>query len=86
MIKRIINKRIKNLTLSEIDNFAREHNIYLTDKEIHFIKEFIQNNPTLIYQELNIILKEIKQHSTSELYDKIEPIVKEYHQKYKSYL
>lgn len=86
MIKRIINKRIQNLTLLDIDNFIKYKNISLTSEEKNFILKFIKENPTLIYQKLDIILDKISNEASASLYLKLKPSIIEYHEKYKNYL
>ncbi len=86
MIKRIINQKIKSLTLRDINDFAFKNNITLTNEESVFVLTFIKNHPTLLYQNLDTILSTVKREASFSLYQKAKPLLIEYYKKYKNYL
>lgn len=79
-MKDIIINYAKNITESDISNFAHKKNINITSSELIFIKNYIQNNYLdIMNNHINYDL--IKKNLSSNNYQEIIKLLNEY-QKY----
>ena len=75
MIERFMN----NLSISDVDNFAMEKNIHLSNEELNFTYEFIKKNwRQIIKSPESLDLDRYKSKYTEENFHKIKILFKEY--------
>ena len=87
MIERLIKKYVCELTINNVDYFAKENNIYLTGHELSIIYNTIKKDwYTIIFDDYKIILKKIESDIDKEKLKKIEELLLLYKEKYKNYL
>ena len=83
IIKNLIINYIKNLNINDINNFAINNNIYLSNKELEFIYNYIKNNYELLLNNpSNFNLKEYKDIFSNDNYIKINTLIEKYKIKY----
>ena len=71
----IIKKYINKLKKQDITNYANQQNIYLTQKEIDIIYDYIKNRHSeFLNGNQEKLLKEIKEKVTPNTYKKIEEL------------
>ena len=82
-IKNLIINYIKNLNINDINNFAINNNIYLSNKELEFIYNYIKNNYSLLIDNPNSFnLSNYKDVFSNDNYNKINNLINEYKDKY----
>ena len=87
MFKKLIEKKIKNLTKKDIIDFAYKNNICLTSNETNIIYDYIKSDwKTIIYSNHYLVLEKVKNNINPITYKKIEELIILYKQKYKNYL
>lgn len=86
MKKFLIKKYVDKLTTYDIEKFAKNNNIILTNNQINFFYNLIKENWEKIITNDNSILYKIKNNFNNEEYKKIEKLYYEYKQKYQNYL
>lgn len=86
MKKFIIKKYIDKLSIQNINNFALNNNIVLTEKELEYMYNLIKNNWEQILSNDDSILLKLNGNVDNESRKKIEKLYYEYKKKYKDYL
>lgn len=87
MIKKLIEKHIKKLTIQDIYNFASKNEINLTENEANYIYDKIKENwEELIFSDHIPILINSKNSLEKETYDKALELISFFKNKYKNYL
>lgn len=86
MKKFIIKKYIDKLSIQNINNFALNNNIVLTEKELEYMYNLIKNNWEQILSNDDSILLKLNGNVDNESIKKIEKLYYEYKKKYKEYL
>ena len=87
MIKKLIQKHIKKLTIQDVYNFACKNGINLTNKEASFIYDQIKENwEEIIFHDHMPILIKSKNSLEKETYEKALELIKFFKDKYKHYL
>lgn len=87
MIEKLIIKYINNLTEADINKFALDNNIVLSNSEINTVYKAIKHDwKTLLYGDYKIVLNKYKDNLTSSNLEKIEKLIILYKDKYSSYL
>lgn len=87
MIQKLIEKKIKELSLNDINKFALTENIYLSSNELNIIYNHIKNDwKTLLYGDSNIIFNNLKNEINENNYIKIYNLFNKYKKMYKNYL
>lgn len=87
MIEKLIIKYINNLKESDINKFALDNNIVLSNDEINTVYIAIKNDwKILLYDDYKIILNKYKNNLTPSNLKKIERLIILYKDKYSSYL
>ncbi len=86
MKKFIIKKYIDKLSIQNINNFALNNNIVLSEKELEYMYNLIKNNWEQILSNDDSILLKLNGNVDNESIKKIEKLYYEYKKKYKDYL
>ena len=86
MKKFIIKKYIDKLSIQNINNFALNNNIVLSEKELEYMYNLIKNNWEQILSNDDSILLKLNGNVNNESIKKIEKLYYEYKKKYKDYL
>ena len=86
MKKFIIKKYIDKLSIQNINNFALNNNIVLSEKELEYMYNLIKNNWEQILNNVDSILLKLNGNVDNESIKKIEKLYYEYKKKYKDYL
>lgn len=86
MKKFIIKKYIDKLSIQNINNFALNNNIVLSEKELEYMYNLIKNNWEQILNNDDSILLKLNGNVNNESIKKIEKLYYEYKKKYKDYL
>ncbi len=86
MKKFIIKKYIDKLSIQNINNFALNNNIVLSEKELEYMYNLIKNNWEQILNNDDSILLKLNGNVDNESIKKIEKLYYEYKKKYKDYL
>lgn len=87
MIEKLIIKYINNLKESDINKFALDNNIVLSNDEINTVYIAIKNDwKILLYNDYKIVLNKYKNNLTPSNLEKIEKLIILYKDKYSSYL
>ncbi len=75
----IIDLYIRNMSKSNVLDFAYKNNIILSEEETNFVYNFIKNNyKEVIKNKNNFNLSTYKEKFSSENYTKIEKLIKKY--------
>ncbi len=83
----LIEKYVKTLTKEQVNNFAQQKNIFLSEEELEFTFLFIKKNwKTVIGNPSLLNFEMYKSHYSPENFAKIKKLAIEYYQKYGSYL
>lgn len=82
----LIGMYVNKMTLKDIENFFRNNNVILSEKEMMFIYDFVKRN----WQELlgsykSFDLKKYKSYFSAENYPKLESLLEVYRKKYATY-
>lgn len=87
MIHNLIKEKISRLTTYDIDVFAKENDIYLTNTELKNILEVIKNNwYELISGDSELIFTNNRSVVNGENYDKIRELFYFFKKKYQRFL
>lgn len=87
MIERLIKKYVNELTINDVDLFAKQNNIILNEHELSIIYNTIKNDwYTIIFKDYKSIFKKIESDIDSNKLKKIEDLLLLYKDKYKNYL
>ena len=83
----IIEKYINNLTINNINDFARKNNIFLTENEQKIFYNIVKNH----YKEIlngndDEIIKYLKNNLSEEKFYNVLNLYNEYKNKYQNYL
>jgi len=83
----MINAFIKNLRKEDVNEFALNNNVYLSEQELNFTYLFVkEHGPELVKNPDMLDLQKYKSYYTEENFLKIEKLLKEYLMKFKNYL
>lgn len=83
----LIEKYIKNMTISDVKNFALKKGANLSENELNFTFNFIKTNYQNILKNPSLLdLERYKNKYTKENYEKLVKVFNEYSQKYSRYL
>lgn len=83
----LIEKYIKNMTISDVKNFALKKGANLSENELNFTFNFIKSNYQNILKNPSLLdLERYKNKYTKENYEKLVKVFNEYSQKYSRYL
>lgn len=83
----LISRYMNKITKDDINNFALNKNIYLSDEELLFTYEFIKKNWNQILSNPNMLnLDRYKNKYSEENFNKIKILFNEYYSKYHKYL
>lgn len=83
----LISRYMNKITKEDINNFALNKNIYLSDDELLFTYEFIKKNWNQILSNPNMLnLDRYKNKYSEENFRKIKILFNEYYSKYHKYL
>lgn len=87
MIQKLIKEHVNKLTVSDIDKFAKENNIFLTDSELNDILVIVKNNwYELAYGNSDVIFSNNRNIVDEENYDKIKELFDLFKKKYQRFL
>lgn len=87
MFQNLIKERVKNLTIEDIDKFAKENNIFLENEELNNILDIIQNNwYGLIYGNAETIFSSNRSKIGTNNYSKIKELFDFFKKKYQNFL
>ena len=87
MIENLIKEHVSKLTVNDIDKFAKENNIYLTNEELDNVYSIIKNNwYTLVYGDSNSIFENNRSKVNKTNYDKIKELFEFFKKKYQRFL
>lgn len=83
----LIEKYIKNMTISDVKNFTLKKGANLSENELNFTFNFIKSNYQNILKNPSLLdLERYKNKYTKENYEKLVKVFNEYSQKYSRYL
>lgn len=83
----LLERYISNLTIQDMNLWAMQHDLFLTDKELDFSYEFLQKNwKTILAQHGIFDIDKYKEHFSEENFKKIKKLIKEARLKYGKYL
>ena len=83
IIKNLIINYIKNMNINDINNFLINNDIYLSNKELEFIYNYINNNYLLILDNPSVFnLEDYKDIFSNDNYIKLNELINEYKIKY----
>ncbi|MBE6148043.1 MAG: hypothetical protein E7167_00825 [Firmicutes bacterium] len=83
----IVDKYMRNIGISDIDNFAKKKNINLSPEELEFTFTFIKKNYKEILQNPKLFnIDRYESRYTPENFIKIKKVFTEYFSKYQRFL
>ena len=81
----IINLYIKKIKIDDIDKFAKNNNITLSNEELKYIYNLKFKYSNILENEDKILI-ESKSFLSSDNYNKIKDLLEKYKKRYKDYL
>ena len=81
LIKNYINK----MTISDLDNIAKNNDIIFSQDELLYLYKFIKRNYEALYANPNLDLSMLKSHFTEENYTKLQKKIFDLKTKYSNY-
>ncbi len=79
----LIERYMTNLTKDQLNNFAIQNNVTLSEEELDFTYEFVKKNWETIIRNPNLLnLERFKDRYSIENYQKIQKLLQFYYQKY----
>jgi len=83
----IIERYMNKLSISDVDNFAKKNNVFLTEEELSFTYQFVKKNWQAIISNPSMLnLDRYKDKFSEENLLKIKKLFKEYSIRFKNYL
>ena len=83
----IVDKYMRNLSVNDVDNFAKKKNVNLSTEELNFTYSFIKKNYKEILQNPKLFnIDRYKSKYTPENFDKVKKVFIEYFSKYQRFL
>lgn len=82
----LIKGYISNLSINDVDEFAKNNDIYLNNNELAFVYSFIKKNYEAILINPDMDLSKYKKMFKQENYDKIISLLNYYRKKYAKFL
>ncbi len=83
----IIERYIKKMTKEDINNFALNKNIILSNEELDFTYDFVKKNYQSFFANPKVFnINRYQDHYSKENFSKITKVYQEYSQKYANYL
>ncbi len=83
----LISLYINNLSIQQINNFAKSKNINLSDDELFFVYDFIKNNyKNILANKENFDITKYQNKFSKENFPKIEALFNEYYNKFQHLL
>lgn len=87
MIQNLIKEHISRLTHTDVDKFAKENNIFLTDEELNNVYNVIKNDwYELVYGDSNSVFNNNRSKISDESYSKIKELFDFFKKKYQRFL
>lgn len=87
MIQNLIREHISKLTVSDVNKFAVENSVYLTNEELNSVYDIIKNNwYELIYGDSNSIFENNRSKIGAESYEKARELFAFFKKKYQRFL
>ena len=87
MKEKLIKNYINSLSKEDINNFALNNNITLTDKEINYLYKIIQKNwYKIIFGDPTVIFNDLKTYFSETKYNQLYQLYQIYKDKYSHYL
>lgn len=78
---------MKNLSKEDVNNFALQKNIHLSNEELEFVYVFVKKNWQQVVKNPKLLnLEHYKNHFSKENYPKIVRLFNEYSAKYQAFL
>lgn len=86
-MRNMINRFMNNLSINDVDNFAKNKGIFLEESELIFTYEFIKKNwESMIDNPQLFNIDRYKNNFKEETFFKVKKLFNEYFQKYSNYL
>lgn len=83
----LIEKYINNMSLYDIQNFAIHNDVFLSNKELNFVYDFLKDNWKIILSNKgNVDISKYKDKFSEDNYNKIVNLIDYYKNKYRSFL
>lgn len=83
----IVDKYMQNLSISDVDNFAKKKNIILSPEELEFTYTFVKRNYKEMLQNPKLFnIDRYKGKYSADNFDKIKKVFTEYFSKYQRFL
>jgi hypothetical protein len=83
----ILKNYMDKLTITNVSDFAKKNNIFLSNEELEFTYKFVKKNWQIIYSNPNMLnMDKYKDKFSEENLSKIKNLIKVYLLKYKNYL
>ena len=87
MFENLIKEHISKLTINDINKFAKENNIFLTNEELNNIYNIVKNNwKELVYGDSNLIFESNRLKVNHNNYNKIKELFDFFKKKYQRFL
>lgn len=83
----IVDRYMRNISIEDINNFAKKKNIDLSNEELDFTYSFVKKNYQEILKNPKLFnIDRYKHKYTEENFDKIKKVFNEYFSKYQRFL
>lgn len=83
----IIERYMNKLSITDVDNFAKKNNVFLSEEELNFTYQFVKKNWQGIISNPSMLnLDRYKDKFSEENLLKIKKLFKEYSIRFKNYL
>lgn len=83
----IVDSYMRNLSITDVDNFAKKKNVNLSEEELQFTYSFIKKNYKEMLQNPKLFnIDRYKAKYSPENFDKIKKVFTEYFSKYHRFL
>ncbi len=83
----LVEKFMEKLTLEQVDDFAKKHDMVLSESELLFTHEFLKKNWQFILQNRGQVdLERCKEKFSEENYLKLQKLILEFSAKYSHFL
>ncbi|MBE6155521.1 MAG: hypothetical protein E7164_02045 [Firmicutes bacterium] len=83
----IVDRYMKNLSINDVDTFAKKKSVNLSNEELEFTYTFIKKNYKEILQNPKLFnIDRYKSKYSPENFDKVKKVFTEYFSKYQRFL
>ena len=87
MIENLIKQHISKLTIDDIDKFAKENNIFLTNEELNNVYNIVKSDwEKLVYGDSNSVFESNRSKVDNNNYNKIKELFDFFKKKYQRFL